>query len=75
MTEREIERILREVLAARSVRAIVLRAHSVEHGWLVTVKSLTARQIISVDVPQGPAGAIRATAEEWAERFKVTADA
>lgn len=75
MTEREIERILREALTARRVRAIVLRAHSAEHGWLVTVKSLTARQIISVAVPKGPAAAIRATVEEWAERIKVTAEA
>lgn len=75
MTERDIERILRDVLAARSVRAIVLRAHSVDHGWLVTVKSLSARQIISVAVPKGPPGAIRATAEEWAERIKVAAGA
>jgi hypothetical protein len=62
----DVERILRDVLSARGVHATVVRTERTNAGWRMTLKDGGARTF-SVDLPAGPAAAIRAALEHWAD--------
>jgi hypothetical protein len=67
MIARDVERISRDVLTTRGVKATVLRA-TPRHGggWSVTIIDPSGR-IVTVDVPDGPPSAIRTVFEHWAD--------
>ena len=66
MTQKDVERILRDVLTARGLQATVLHAEPRESRWHLTIKDVADR-IFNLDVPDGPPAAIRAAAEHWAD--------
>ena len=67
MIDRDVERIVRDVLTARAPGVVVLRVEPASNRWRVMVKDRTNR-ITSFDVPDAPA-AIRAATTEWADEI------
>ena len=65
MTEREVERIVRDVMTTKGVRAALLRAERLDRRWQITVRDESDR-IMSFYVPDTPA-AVRAAVGGWTD--------
>jgi hypothetical protein len=59
-----VERIVRDVVAAYGWDVSRLSVTPLAHAWCVTLMD-TAGQTLSIDVPDGPPARVRAVLGEW----------
>jgi hypothetical protein len=64
MEQRDIERILRDVVTNRDLRVTLVQVQPVDGDWLVTVRD-PADRFVSTRVPNGPAAEIRTALANW----------
>ena len=66
MEERDVERILRDVVITQGLRVTIVRVQRLTGGWVVTVTDQDDR-IVSRRFSDGPAAAIRTALLNWLE--------
>jgi hypothetical protein len=66
MSQKDVERILRDVLTARGMEATVLHAVPRDGRWQLTIKDVADRVFV-LEVPDGPAATIRGRLEHWTD--------
>jgi hypothetical protein len=66
MEQRDVERILRDVLNSAGVRSSSLRAERIGPAWRVTITD-GSNQLVSTDFSDGPPAAIRAAILRWVD--------
>ncbi len=66
MEQRDVERILRDVLNSAGVRSSSLRVERLSHGWRVTITD-GSTQLVSTEFSDGPPASIRAAILRWVD--------
>jgi hypothetical protein len=66
--QRDVERILRDVLTTEGLRVTVLRVHRVTDGWRAIVKDVADR-MMSIDLPDGTPAVLRQALTRWAANY------
>jgi hypothetical protein len=62
--QRDVERILRDVLSTSGLRALVLKVERAPNGWHVMVVD-EANRTLSTEIAGGRPAAIRAALDTW----------
>ena len=62
--DQDVERILRDVLAAHGVHVLAVGAHRTPDAWRVTMTDV-GRRILSTEIAAGSPAVIRASLARW----------